>query len=80
MHANGELQPAGPQRLDFPALQHDAGFEALLDEVIVPRPAVDGDASGCLVFFHHGTFYWHRAVVRAGGGGDNRRMEATSHA
>ncbi len=30
-----QLQAAGAQRLHFPALQGDAGLEALLDEVLV---------------------------------------------
>ncbi len=39
----GELRPARAHRLHFPALQHQARLEALLDEVLEARLAVLGD-------------------------------------
>ena len=39
-----DLRPAGPDGLDFPALQGETRFEALLDEVIMERLAVLYDA------------------------------------
>ena len=39
-----ELHAAGTDRLDLPAFQRQAGFEALLDEVVVKRLAVLDDA------------------------------------
>jgi hypothetical protein len=77
----GELQPARAQRLDLPALQHDPGLEALLDEIVVPRPAVDCNAvGGIFLLVRHEAFYRQRAVVRAAAGGDNRRMRPPVHA
>ncbi len=39
-----QLQPAGTQGLDLPSLEGNAGFIALVNEIVVPRPAVFGDA------------------------------------
>jgi len=41
--AVGELHLAGADRLDLPALQHDAGLEAFLDVVLESGAAVLGD-------------------------------------
>ena len=39
----GDLRLAGAHGFDFPALEHEPGFEAFLDEIVVARPAVLGD-------------------------------------
>ena len=52
--AVGELHLALAQRLDLPALQHHAGLEPLLEEVVVGGLLVVGDAGGAFVFRGHG--------------------------
>lgn len=39
----GNLGAALAQSLDFPAIEHDPGFEPVLDVVVVPGASVDGD-------------------------------------
>ena len=55
--AGGEVdgRPAVAQRLHLGADQHDAGFEALVDEVVMGRPAVSGnDLSPGRLLLGHG--------------------------
>jgi hypothetical protein len=41
-----DLRAAGADRLDLPALEHEAGFVALFDEVIEARLAILDDGHG----------------------------------
>src|SRR5512143_652648 len=43
-----QLHAAGANRLHFPALEHETGFESLFDEIIVKGFFVVGDAHGGL--------------------------------
>src|SRR6185369_981130 len=52
--AVGQLRLALAQGFDFPALQHHAGLEFLLEEVVVGRLLVVGNAAGCRGILRHG--------------------------
>lgn len=39
----GNLCAALTQSLDFPTIEHDAGFKPVLDVVVVPGASIDGD-------------------------------------
>ena len=53
-----DLRPAGPQALDFPALQRKTGFIVLLDKVIVERLFVPDDG------VVGGLFLAHECIIR----------------
>src|SRR5258707_569645 len=46
------LRLAGAHAFDFPAHEGDAGLEALLDEIIEARFAIDGDRRQFIGSFH----------------------------
>ncbi len=41
--ALGKLGATGPQALGFPAFENQAGLKLILNEIVVPRFAVNGD-------------------------------------
>lgn len=52
-----ELQASGTQAFDFPSLQHESGFEALFNKIIMPGNFVECDGTGarfgfCILFGH----------------------------
>src|SRR4029077_6719542 len=48
----GDLRLAGPHALDFPTHEGDAGLEALFDEVVEARFAIDGNRRQFFGGFH----------------------------
>ena len=58
-----ELDFAGAQRFDFPAFEHDAGFEPVTDDVIVGGLFVADDGGAVLLgggFLFSHEFCWVR--------------------
>ena len=51
----GQLRSTGAHRFDFPALEDEAGFEPLFDEIVKSRPAVfRNQPLWCVGFRHRG--------------------------
>ena len=52
-----DLNPSFPETFDFPALQHDSGFEAIFDEKIVAGLFIQRDGvavAGFILLLRHG--------------------------